>query len=212
MGVSRCQDGDRGDETHVDYGALAERRPVKGLLNHILKTEDLLDVVHELDKVALSPTLAGIFSVILDEFPRVGIVARKLAAVVEREGGLGHVLCQLLLATAVLVEGLLHDEHGRTRVIEHCGDEGLEAGGLGKGGGAGGVADANGAVEYCLFKNAQSEAMLKDALDNLTGEGGVFGDGIVGGRAIEGNGGPEVEVVEEVEGGDVWHALWRVCE
>lgn len=49
--------------------------------------------------------------------------------------------------------------------------------------------------------------MLEDAVDDVERERGVFCDGGIGCAAAEGNGGPEVEVVEDVEAGCVWHYL-----
>lgn len=106
--------GETGD-THINNLGLARRLPVVRLEDDALQLEDVLDVRHELDKVALPPALLLALAVVLDELPRRRVLAlgdlllAARTAVEERKGRLLHVGRELGLAEAVLAEGLVHD-------------------------------------------------------------------------------------------------------
>ena len=124
----------------------------------------------------------------------------------QRKRRLADIRGEMGLPSAVLFQRLVHDEHGGAGVVDDGGHEGAQAGRLGERGGAGRVPHVGGLIRV-LGEEGQGGGVLEDAADDLLGEVGVVGDGGVGGCAGEGNGGPEVKVVEDVETSRVWHDL-----
>lgn len=104
---------------------------------------------------------------------------------------------------------MVEQQERRARGVEDRRDQGAEAGLGGQGGGARGVDDA---AVFRLGEEAQGEGVLQEAEDDVLGEGGVLGYVGVGGAGgggggVERHGGPEVEVVQSVEGCCVGHDL-----
>lgn len=184
-----------------DGGALGG--PVEGVEDEGFGVEEVFDVGHEFDKVALTPALLCADPVVFNQVPAVGVVAPDAAGVAEFEGGLRHVGCEGLLSLAEAAEGFGEFEHWGTGFVEDHLDEGGEAGVFGEGGGARGVDYGGGG--WCGFgEEAHGDCVVEDAVDDFDGEVGVFCDFFKGGGSVYWDGVPEVELVEDVEAGGIW--------
>lgn len=167
--VTKVRWHDAEDMTYVDDRNVARGFPVVGVEDNLLETEDVLEVVHKGDEIARPPPLLLALAVILDVVPAVFVTAERAVVVVQHgKSCLGHVLRQLCLALAVLLERTVHDGHGRAGIVEEGGDEGAETCVLGEGSGAGCVADTRGWSTWCDFREeAKRRCVLEDALDDF---------------------------------------------
>lgn len=189
------------ETTYIDNAEVASGLPVVGTVDQSLQAEDLLDVVHPLDKVPLAEALVFALAVVLQQLPRVCVSATQFARVIQRKRGLCHILLQLCLTALVLLQSIGEDAHSRASIVHKSLDQRPKASVLQQRSGARGVTDARceRLAGVSLLEYAQGVGVVEDTVDNFFGQADVLCNVCVRGIAVNGYGRPEVEVVECVE-------------
>lgn len=199
------------DSTYINNSSIPELLPIVCVREHVIKVKDLLEVPHKLDKVPLPPALFIPFAVVLEHIPRVDISPRltipTLSGMQVRKSRVLHLGAELLLSPAVPVQRLVHYHHGRAGLVQHRRHESPQARRAHEGRGSCRVAHAARARGRVAGEEPDGQAVLDDAAGHVEWQADFLGDFLVRGAAVQRHGGPEVEVVEDVEACGVGHGL-----